>query len=175
MAIQDPVTGALQTPEQVAASESQQREGLFARLEGWRLKFQEQFSALGTRLDEQTKRVDAIEQKAKGAETLSVGKVAEHIAAREGNLVIVTTEHAARLERLEKVLVDLVAKINGQAPDFFTLPPMPAPPAKTVPEKVPAPPAVPMKTPAQLEAERQARMRAAQAEADRKAREGGGA
>jgi hypothetical protein len=169
MAITDPVTGVRQTPEQLEAITSQQREGIVARLEGRLVQVHDRIAAFEKAAAAEKARVDAIEQARKQAETGQVEKVAELLNNREKNLVIVTTEMRTELDVLKKDFTELVARINGLQPGFFTQ--TPVAPKVVVPERMPAPPPAPMKSPSQIEAERQARQRAAQAETERKARE----
>jgi hypothetical protein len=149
MAITDPLTGVRQTPEQMEALTSQQREGLLARVEARLLAFQEQLTAEHKALDEQKARVDALEQARKVAEGGQVEKVAAHLSQREGNLVLVQQELRAELELLKKDFTELVTRINGLQPGFFTqTPPAPPVPVKTPPvvtHQAP-PPARPMPT-----------------------------
>jgi uncharacterized membrane protein len=77
MEMTDAATGARQTVEQRAALESQQREGLLARIEGRLLSLQEQLNALAHTARHEQGRVDALEQKVKAL----TAPVIEHVAA----------------------------------------------------------------------------------------------
>lgn len=139
---QDPVTGALQTDEQAAAADAQAKEGFFARFEGRLNQIHERITAGEKAAATEKTRVDAIEAARKVSDRGQVAAVAEHLSQREGNLVIVTTELRADFDRYRKDFDDLVSKINGLQPGFFTQPP--PPPKPVVPEKVLAPPPRPL-------------------------------
>lgn len=144
---QDPVTGALQTDEQAAAAESQQREGFLARIEGRFQQVHERVSKQDEAVAETTGRMDALEQKAKLSETGLLDKVSAHLSAREDNLVIQVTELRAAFDLYRQDFDALVVKINGLQPGFFEQTPPPAPkPAPVEIERVPAPPATELPT-----------------------------